>query len=357
MQTTESTQSLRRRIGERLSREIQRKAVRKEDIEGVAPDVVDDYLAGRREISFDELRPICRALGLDLMLLLSPDYSPPRVIYRSVGRAFRSRLAEIETAMALAAEWLPKPKRPPVKRPPEDAADANELLCYACHAVEELKPSHSDIPALFEAHRLPVLAVKVDEEAFDACLLHVSDRFLVVVNQCKPPVRQAFSLLHEFAHFLFDADRDLPVDVDLFASDFYQDTVRPAVRHEYLANKFAQLWLVPWETAEKLARNLERPGDIASFCKLLDHPVSPDVLAHAVCDVLRQRPGRAPAFTAIRDRLRELRDWFSGTDSLDAFLQQQKRALTKTLAAHQDDFSPERWKQITRAWQLAIEPS
>jgi len=350
-------EQLRQKIGNRIAAEMRRKAVRTEQISGVDASVVEEYLAGRREISFDELRPICQAIGLDMMLLLSPNYQPPRVIYRSVGRAFRRQMAEIETTMALVAEWLPKPQRPWAKRPPEDITDANELISYANNAVEALKTNHYDIPALFEAHRLPVLAIQMNEDAFDACLLHIGDRFLVVLNQCKPQVRQAFSLLHEFAHFLFDADRDLPVDVDLFASDFYQDTIRQEVRHEYLANKFAQLWLVPWETAEELAKVWNKPELFEVSRHLFQHPISPDVLAHAVYDVLRQRPGRVPTFTAIRDRLRELRDRLPAADSLDAFLQRQKHALTRLLLEHQDDFSPERWMQITRAWQLDITTS
>jgi len=342
----------RQELGRRLQEEMARKGLSETavaDEARVSEPIVKDYLAGKRNISFSELVPICDALGADAMQLLAPKFQKTNLNYRNTSSAARQFASRVENAFLLVRDWLPVPRRPSCHAPGLDEGYSAMLLTEVRRAVMPLREKYQSVEALYEAHDLPVLPLDGGDEGFDAFFLHQGKHCLVCVNLDKPNARIEFSLLHEFAHFVFDAERPVPLDEDLIVgSDYYRNSVPVHARQEYIANKFAQLWLVPFDEAERLSRS-----DADAVQYILDHRVSPDVVANAIRDVRAQRPGQV-SYVDIRKRLvDELAargvQW-GGRAELREWLQGQWRKIRELLAAPlEEDFGDSRREQVLQA--------
>jgi len=286
----------------RLQKEMARKDLSPELVaEGaaLAIEVVRGYLGGTRPIRFEELTPLCRAMAADAMWLISSVYRKPSLNYRNTSSESRRQGARVENAFLLIQRDLPAAVRPRCTAPRLDDGAANALLAETNAAVGCLRSNHPTVEDLYDAHHLPVLALHAGEDGFDAFLLNNGDRFLACINQDKPTARLEVSLLHEFAHFAFDVGVDIPMDEQpILPAEYYRDDIPKHARREYVATKFAQLWLVPYAEAERIAR----PNEPDAGHYVQERRVSPDVVANAIWDVRRAK-GQRPSYTAIRERI------------------------------------------------------
>lgn len=340
---------IRHKIADSLRAEMERKELAEHDLAELAhlsAGIVSEYLRGEREPQFGELNPLCRVLGTDLLWLLSAGFKPSKLVYRKIGRQARERASVIENAFILVFESIPKAIHPLIDNVPEADQDALMVLLELDKQVTALRGEHPTVEALYKAHRLPVLGVAAEDD-FDGFLLTIGKKSLVCVNTNRPNVRLENTLLHEFAHFAFDSDRDLPVDVEFVPADFYKQRIPNEVRTEYIATKFAQLFLAPLDAARKWAEAVEPEVLAAEYVQA--HGVSPDVVANALYDALwmsNQKRNYAPLRDAIKDRIPH----YEGRREVRNFVQESTHQLHQAVMELREEFGEGRWQQIREAW-------
>nr|VFJ51625.1 MAG: protein of unknown function (DUF955) [Candidatus Kentron sp. FW] len=346
-------QAIRARVAERLSSESTRKHIERESIvrdSGLSEDVVTGYLTGTLELCWDEFRRICQALEADPIRLLLPDYKTSRLAYRNATSSARREAARIENAFLMVRETLPKATRPRLFLP-AGIEDPGELLTHLIPIVTDLRERHGDTTSLYEDHKLPVLGVQ--EGNFDAFLMACKPSYLVCVNLGGPDARIEFSLLHEFCHFIFDADREVPIDIRVTGTDLYGNRISEEARPEYIANKFAQLWLIPYESAQKMAKAWPNVGACADYVR--EHRISPDVVINALYDVLRFHRN-PPSYRQIQQTVQnDIPEWRGHFEVRD-FVKTQRRILYRDVAGFLEDAQEGRREEILSAWGLADGP-
>lgn len=348
----EETMDVKKRIATRLKAELVRKDLTPSTLgseAGLAPGCVDGYLTATREISFDELNPLCATLGVRLMRLLGPSFDVPHLQYRSVSATDRRVASGVEDSFALLAEFLPKPKAiPDTPGISERDTDIQWLMTEVRASVEALRSKFPSAESLYQAAQLQVLPVSAGQDGFDAFLLTMSKRALVCVNRDKPPARIHFSLLHEMAHYLFHKDRDIPLDI--LADDYYAETIRPEVVPEYVANKFAQQYLIPFDLAESFVARKKLPADLVAF--IGERRTTPQVFANAIYDCWRLRQNR-PRYLDLLGEVKTAAPSGWGSDrSIMLFVEAAGAETRKWAMEAQEHFSDEVWSGIATAWEL-----
>ena len=344
--------NVRKTIGTRLNQEMQRKGIplhQLVSLSGQSSTVIESYLAGKREINFTELKAVCNVLVLDLMWLIGKNYETCHLHYRSSGPKDREIASKIENSFLLVKDYLPKVKRLPTTRIDYSQDDTNWLLAHVKSAVDKVRTQYSTVEEIIRAANIPVLPIRAGDSAFDAFLMASKNSAVICVNLDKPTVRIHFSLLHEVAHFLFDADRDVPVDV--LPTGLYYDKIKDESKPEYIANKFAQFFLVPFEDAEKMAREFPRLAEIGDYID--SRRTGTDVLLNAIYDIQKLN-GKNITYGAIKATIATATDGISwgGDVTLRSFLREQGSALRASIAANRDDFSDDIWKNIADAWDI-----
>jgi Zn-dependent peptidase ImmA (M78 family) len=344
---------VRDHIAERLGYETKRKGLSADALAERAhlpEDVIHAYLGGKREIDFAELRPLCAALALAPMRLLAKRFDESRLAFRRVNASDLAAVGRIEEAFLLIKDHLPKPIQPRIQAPDITQEDPPYLIGTLVPAVNELRVGHPRVEHLLRWLEIPVLPVSAGPNAFDACLLSCSPRFAICINRDKPLSRIHFSLLHEIAHYLFDRQNEVPLDTDIF--EFYSDRISRENRPEYIANKFAQNYLIPFEDAEEFARDQPPDQDI---CERLAHwRASVDVLAHAVYDQYLLK-GRRSTLNAIKQDLAACTQACHFPDLADirTLLDGESAAVADLLRRHADEYSDEVLSEIKGALGLS----
>ena len=345
------TSNAREIIASRLGGEMIRKGFDPTSlaIASKTPDgTIKGYLAGDREINFDELRPICQSLSLGMMRLLSKKFIVPRLQYRGAGAGNKAVVSAIEDAFLLVAEDLPKPKFLPVSDFRDHDGDIGMLLAEISRLVEGLRLQYPTVESIYNAARLPVLPIHAGSEAFDAFLMTAGNIAVVCVNADKPPIRIHFSMLHEMAHFLLNAKQDIPIDI--LPQNLYSDTILDGDKPEYIANKFAQLYLVPFAEAEKMAGHWRNLGDMAGY--LTDRRTGPDVLTNALYDVLRFKDSKLK-YTDVQEYVRHSASPVYGrANSIMDFIEERGRVIKDEVLGIRNEFSDEIWGGIAKAWEM-----
>lgn len=344
---------IHQQLAKRLRRELERKgldAARAAQSAGLDEGILEQYLGGERVISFDELRPLCDALSADLMLLLAGARRPEvRLAYRSIGSRDRDIVSRAEGAFVLTADLLPEVDPPRVHRLDFTHREQYALISEVLAVIDNLKEQFATLQHLYESMDLPVLTVHAGEEAFDACCFNAGKRSLIYVNLDKPNVRLHFSLLHEVWHCLFDRDEDIPVDV--LPSELYMPTIQPGAMSEFLANKLAQFWLVPFAEAQALL--LRYPAFEGVWDLLDQQQTSPQVIANALCDVQKyqrlRRNGRQVSAAEIRQAVQDQiasdpQREYSGDPAVRTFANERARWTRSLIEAGRDQFGDEVWE-------------
>jgi hypothetical protein len=345
--------AVRETIASRLKQEMARKGVnplllaRESEL---SIEKVQSYLSGTREIKFDELRPICDVLSLRLMRLIGPDFAAPKLQFRNAGAKDRAIASAIENAFLLVADLLPKPRRLPGCNNFNDGqSDIGMLLAEIKALVEDLRGKYPSVESLYKAIKLPILPIHAGEDAFDAFLMSVKSHATVCINADKPPIRIHFSLLHEAAHFILHENQEIPIDI--LPKNLYSDSIEKADKPEYVANKFAQLYLISFADAEQKAwnwRNLENQTDY-----LADRRTGPDVLTNALYDVLRLRDKNV-RYNDIRAAVSDASPagYGRGATSILDFIESQGKLLKEHIRAERKSFSDAVWSDIACAWEI-----
>lgn len=343
-------------IGKRLQDEIRRRDVSIAFISettGMEQNEVDRVLSGAADTNLTNLHRICNSLSLNIFRVMAQEYKPCTIHYRGLSPAARNFVSDLEDAFLLAADLFPKPRPPRVKIPDRTDLDYQYLIASVCNSINWVKGQlGSDPYEMLNEIKIPVFPVYFDPEEFDACLLSSKPYYAICVNQATSPARILFSLLHELAHFFFDRDKETSVEVWRFNA--YKKQVDVNDVPEFLATKFAQYFLIPFEAAETLWRSVNKKElslDTSLAQEIIDSSsASREVLANALFDMSRIFKDEI-SYTLIRDTL--LNSVSPAQNAAAAnFLLEKKRQIEDILFQHEDDFSDEVFDDIKETFRL-----
>ena len=349
------TMDLRREIGRRLQAEMHRKCLNASDLvelSGLPSDSVSGYLRGSKEIRFADLKPLCAALGIPIMRLLThSETSSVRIAYRKTRPTDRAVVAKAEDVFLWIEEFLPRFHKPPVPLPSiNTVTDAHMLIAEINAFIGRLKARSPSVEYWYNTLGIALAGNRhsdPDAQRPDGLCLSDKQHTLILVNTDCPDVRLHFTLLHELWHAICDRERDIPADH--LPSELYDEKLSDDIKPEFCANKFAQFWIVPFEVAENISRKLRSPSGLTPQDveeALQDTGGSPEVLANAVYDVARYAAGSHKAYAAIRDEIRALAVSWSGRSSIRDFVASKTLELRNALEARQDEFGEHAWKAI-----------
>jgi len=110
----------------------------------------------------------------------------------------------------------------------------------------------TDLMAVIEWAGLRVIGADLPPDDLDGALLSFpqQDAAIALINRAKPPLRQRFTLAHEYGHLLLHRDRDVIWDRSVFEA---------GIPEEREANAFAAAFLMPEELIERLYEEYRLP--------------------------------------------------------------------------------------------------
>lgn len=344
--------NVRQQLSDRLRAEIARKDSNPNRIASQTRqpvDVINGYLEGSREIQFAELRPICDALKIELMRLLSPNFKKSHLTFRALQDQDKAKASQIENAFLILSDLIPQAKK--IQAPALNLTENDPAMIQTeiNSVLKQLRSQYSSVESFFLSAKLPILPISAGENGFDAFIMNEGRKAVVCVNRDKAPARIHFSLLHEIAHFLWHRERDIPVDFSIIDS---YGKINESDIPEYVANKFAQQYIFPMEEIEKLAREWKNIANVSNM--IAERRTTPDVLAFAICDFLKLS-GKSVQYTQVRDEIKSQAGQGWGKDnSIMAFIEDQGQILKNTIHQARDEFSDVVWSEITSAWELNV---
>jgi len=345
--------NIRQQLSTRLNAEIARKdsnPIRIAHQTNLSVDVINGYLEGNREIQFNELRPICNALSIGLMWLISPNYKKSHLIFRALKDQDKAQASQIENAFLILCDLLPQVKK--IKSPALNLSENDPAIIQAeiNGVLKNLRTQYSSVEDFYLSAGLSLLPVGAGNNGFDAFIMNSGNRSVVCVNRDKAPARIHFSLLHEAAHFLWHREKDIPVDFSILES---YEKISEKDLPEYVANKFAQQYIFPLEEVEKLSRNWKHIPNVSDL--IADRRTSPDVLAFAVFDYLKLA-NKPVQYLQIKDEIKNQAGSGWGRDkSILGFIEDQGQILKSTIYHARDEFSDAVWSDLKTAWELSID--
>jgi Zn-dependent peptidase ImmA (M78 family) len=342
---------IRKEVGKRLSHEAQRVGLDKHQLAehaGISANVVFDYLEGNSELILERVADICKALGVNPYWLMSKHYQPSKTHFRRMQTRSRQAAREIEQAFYLVSEFLPSPA--PLRLPEIDSTlqDKNTISALVSRAADKARAIGGTPENICKKINLPVISLRAEAD-FDAFLLRSGNKCAICVNKDTPPNRIVFSLLHELAHFAYHEGLETAASPQ---SSLFNPKLKEGEEHEFIADKFAQHFLVPYDFAEKCAVQWPRL-DVDQMQKMLDqNRASLDVLTFSVWEALDVRRKKL-WLKEVRQVLDDRGLQHGRADNVYAFLIHEQEKLKAVLHERQDMFSDKVLAEIFRGFGLA----
>jgi len=348
--------NIEKEIKKRVQGEIARRGLSVVDlsaITGISKAGIEQAVYGVQELPIGDLDLLCESVGIDFFWVTSPHYVPSKTVFRNLTSKAIEISSKVENAFLCLLDLLPVPGQPKIPIPQDNQTDYYILIAEVLNAVNIFRNQFGGRPQeVFNSLGLPVLPVSSEE--FDAFLLGAGKNFAVCVNQQSAWPRIRFSLFHELAHFLFHKDQDFTVEK--CAPKLYKDSISREDVPEFIANKFAQYILIPfemsqeiWETAFWSTENL----DLHLISQVLNEShASVDVLVNCLYDVSRIK-GKPCRYGDLRDYLRQNLVVSPHTDpEVQNFLAQERQQIRGILGKYEDQFSIDVLEDINEALQI-----
>lgn len=352
-ESKEAMTEIRSIVANRLRREADRRNLSSLEIAalaGQAEQVVDGYLSGNRVIDFRETGAICAALSINPVRLFQQDYPTTRTLFRGATRDAARAAARVEEAFLTIRDILPRAKIPQVQRPDDQHPDISMLIGTLVPSIQSVRQKTPSVEQFLDTYQVPIIPIHASQQ-FDAFLLTCESSLAICINIDQAPVRVHFSLLHEIAHILYHRDQDLPVDT--FSPNLYLEKIAPEARPEFIAYKFAQFFMLPFDKIERLAQRWPA-FDAGTACDLVQSGrASVDVLANALFDMLRLQR-RQLSYPQVRDNIKADMGACGAADmgGLLAFLERRQADLRSRISEQREMFSDGVYRRITEALQL-----
>lgn len=353
------SQQVRSHISQHLHAEMTQQGVALPELESlsrVQKDIISEYLAATREISFRELRQVFGALGKDLIQVLSPKPVTAFISWRKSPVTERQAVVDLTKAFLRIEDLLAKPKTPNFSVQISDTSgDPGMLLAEVKHAADTAQRAlgSTKVEDAYRQWSIPLIGLRLGAEALDGmCLSASSGKVLVIVNLDQPLTRLRFTLLHELWHALFDQKKNIPPDH--LGGDFYKDKIPHEAIPEYRANKWAQLWLVPWADAEEAYDRFTSGSDMSEARQLMSQSgASSYVLANAIFDIARFKRNKI-TYSSIRDRLQQddnLRGNFGSQDARNLVVE-TTQSIARLIGAHEAEFGESVLNRLRSTFQI-----
>lgn len=352
-------QAVRSHVAKQIHAEMTRQGIGLPELakaSGITQGIIKEYEEAAREIRFQELRPIFDSLGRDLIQALVAKPVTVYVSLRNTSGRDRQLTTNLSKVFLRIEDLLPKPKLPHVAVRLDDSADdPSMLLSEVKKATEDAQQrlGHARFDDAYKKWEIPVIGLKLGKEALDGlCLSASSGKVLVIVNIDQPDARLRFTLLHELWHVLFDQKKDIPPDH--LGLDFYRDRIPKDVIPEYRANKWAQLWLVPWDVASKAYDSLQKGSDLAWAQQVLSNAgTSSFVLANAIFDIARFKQSKM-TYASIRDKLQQDKRLQGNFGLPDArrLVEEGTQSIGRLIESHEAEFGESVLHTIRTTFQL-----
>jgi hypothetical protein len=280
---------IRHEIAERLSYELKKRSESKSLIAekyNLDENILTAYLKAEREINIEEIRIICNQLNINpSRLLFDKEYPKVKISYRNSAHNVQNFASTIEDIFLLIRDSLPKVKIPIWERELSQSCSRSDIVIEASSYSNNIKKDFNLPINFLYHHSIPVLPLSRPDIDFDAFLLRESNKVLICINSSRPLQRINFSLAHEISHLLFDKFVDVPID-SLLPDFYWREKLNPNEISEFFAYKFAEFYLIPFESASRLAEKWPRI-DIQFAQDLVNKGITTkDVLANAIFDTI-----------------------------------------------------------------------
>ena len=239
--------SLRERRGWSLS-ELARRA-------GIGVSTLSEIEAGQSAPRLDTLVALAHALGAPLETFLHADENPLEVRLRAIETP--ENLPALQTWLERCRRYLEIEKalvgkqgiRAPVY-PLQPSRDWHfeqvEIIAQQeRHRLQLGIEPIADLVTVVEEAGLRVIGADLPEDNLDGAILFAAEHEAAValINRAKPPLRQRFTLAHEYGHLLLHRDR---------AEIWERDIFRANSDEERQANAFAAAFLMPKPLIERM---------------------------------------------------------------------------------------------------------
>ena len=223
---------------------------------GLSVSVLSEIESGQNKPSLDMLVVLAQSLGVPLNTFLFADDNP-----------LEERLQVIENTENVSAlkTWLQRCRlyleiealvgkqgiRAPIYTLQPSRCRRDELLQIEAIAEQErhrlqlgIEPI-ANLVAVVENEGLRVVGADLPEDDVDGAFLFVPeyDSAVALINRTKPPMRQHFTLAHEYGHLLLHRNRAEFVERDIFLANSVE---------ERQANAFAAAFLMPRPLIERM---------------------------------------------------------------------------------------------------------
>jgi len=199
---------------------------------------------------------LANALGVPLEALLHEPASPFEIILRAVETpencgalqqwVERShRYATVLRLMGKQGIGVPRYSASTVEEAEQVAEAERRRLNLGIHPID-------DLVGVLEATGLCVIGADLPETDIDGALLYHPEthQAFALINRGKPPLRQRFTLAHEYGHLLIH-QHQMSIDRDVY---------RPKDHSERLVNAFAAAFLIPSEGIQQALKALDLSG-------------------------------------------------------------------------------------------------
>jgi hypothetical protein len=330
----------------------------KRPIQGLdlAPNIIQSYIKGERQPDLNEIRALCTALDINMVRLISSGYCRSNLMFRQAKPKQRRFARLVEEAFLAIREYLPPVTTPPGLPVwnPGPTRDFFELIIAVGNYLEGFP--YKKLEDFLKAANISLIGITPPNDVdFDAFLISADTHCAICLNATKPSVRLHFSILHELAHFLFD--RKTGVEIDQFPTNLYDDEIDFKTQPEFIANKFAQFYLIcPYTWAMEKARHWPR-FDFDEAQNILNIArTSPAVMVNAIVDFLRNErydEDRNPSFALYKEVQDKLKTLSSGdAQFIDDILHNHRIVLKDALERNKKTFTVNMFCHIREILQM-----
>lgn len=340
---------IRELVATRLAGEFARRNISAADVAAacnIDESKISTYISGPVDINIHELKCICDSINFNFFLLISPSYSPSPVHYRNISTEAKSLAIKIENSFQIIKDFFPASPAPNIAAPEIISNRRNDLIATIPSLIQRVNAAYNNSTIEWMYDLLNIVVIPINSNfQFDAFFLSSDDKCAVCVKRNQPPCRIRFSLLHEFYHYLFDRNSSIDVDIDLFqGAAFYTDVINDNCVNEFLATKFAQYFLIPFDNASRWSTSWPNDTYYEEIqSTVLSNKTSREVLVNALYDLLRIRNERS-SYADISNSFNWVRS--SADNSINEFLERKINVVRDRITENRDKLSDDVFNNI-----------
>ena len=348
---------VKKEIANRLNWELNKRGYSSQDIAalcGIPEQKINSYLLGSENLNLKEIQQICSSMNVNVYRLISKNYFKTNLLFRNVNRKIKDKASEIEDIFLIIEDYLEKSNTTKSRSLNLLSHKRDDIIASVSSAANKFIENYSsDVNEFIDKLNINIIPLSYSniDSNFDAFVLMGKKNVGICINQNNHPSRIIFSILHELSHILFDRNNQVEVDTDIYKSAaLFSRYIDNNIIHEFIANKFAQYILIPFELAEVLKYKLDKENLQYIQEKIYERGTSKDVITHAIYDYERVKSGESVSFNNIRDKLQTLQS--SNNKQIFHLLYDRKKKIQENIKSHKNNFSEKVYDRIVNGLQL-----